>query len=730
MTDRGQTIKWALLASLLLLVVILARHLTTNKREDRPQSLPAKRTSLETRTSRLSRTQEAVPTPPKQKAATPRALKTQPESPTSGALVLAGNVLNDQNQPVKGALVSAFTPPLDDTQEPQLLGTTKSDASGRYQLGIAARPPELLARATAEHSAPDEILLNVSTNTTSASGPLFKSADFRLVEGQEVTGIVMDSQYKPIAGAEIQLIGDMSAHRSLLDPDRRIVTRVTHSAPDGTFTITGVSLGNNVHVSAPNHPATSVKVDNLEKLLRIRLSNANATIDGHVYRLESREPLAGAKIQLIPNGNEELALDEPSANSAADGSFHFDAVPAGQYSFAAEKGNLHLCFDEPVAPPTVAAGPNTTQPVSLFLYEGRTLIGRITDSVTKRPIEGVEVKLFQEPGRGAMTDSSGFYRMENAYTTYPYGWMAAVVRKSGYVTARESSPHGGFANAPSFEIVQLDATSKESSWDFEMKPIVTVSGRVVIQGGDAVPGAKVQALQHSLEPETQFSDHQGHFDFVGVAGDYTILQADSPGLGLGYSGPIRIGDGNSTQVEIVLRETVKITGRVLDEGRAPVQGAQVIWKGQEPGSQGVAETSVDGSFAFDSIPRNGVSFSAKKDPEFLPTASIVANLAEGAPAEDINLVLSKPHTLRGTVTDEAGNPIPQASVFAASGSYSNGATDDAGSFHLERVPSTIERVSVFHKGHKRVQLTKVPAAEELHIVMKSEPADSNTTGSR
>ncbi len=70
------------------------------------------------------------------------------------------------------------------------------------------------------------------------------------------------------------------------------------------------------------------------------LAQPGAVLDGTVLRADRATPIAGAKIHLADARTGELVRSAPTGD---DGSFHLDALPAGEYDIAVEAdGGLYV----------------------------------------------------------------------------------------------------------------------------------------------------------------------------------------------------------------------------------------------------------------------------------------------------------------------------------------------------------------------------------------------------
>jgi len=117
-----------------------------------------------------------------------------------------------------------------------------------------------------------------------------------------------------------------------------------------------------------------------------------------------------------------------------------------------------------------------------------------------------------------------------------------------------------------------------------------------------------------------------------------------------------------------LQSKATIRGRVLDTGGQPVAGATVSAK--DGGRSRVITTDVDGRFALTDVPTGSVTVDAYKtgyvqsrhgaQTSQLPALPIT--LTNGQIVDGVDIVLPRASALSGTVVDEAGEPMEDASV--------------------------------------------------------------------
>jgi hypothetical protein len=124
---------------------------------------------------------------------------------------------------------------------------------------------------------------------------------------------------------------------------------------------------------------------------------------------------------------------------------------------------------------------------------------------------------------------------------------------------------------------------------------------------------------------------------------------------------VPVGQPESLNATVVIKRGFVITGRVTDSENNPVVHATVKEHHNFGYRKLSAETDADGVFAL-----VGVADPIKLPVELVVEAKGMAPQLQTvqllAPTNSANFVLAKGKIFRGRVADEAGNPIPEASV--------------------------------------------------------------------
>ena len=303
-----------------------------------------------------------------------------------GAMVLAlstaaaqddvpGRVLDLEGRPVPGARIYEMTGAKESRDPP--LSTT--DAAGRFSIPRAKLGAPLHARC--EGFGP------TFSQRFAAPPPGGEPLTLRFTElGRDLTGIALDPDGKPAAGAEIRVAGGKKpANRGEMDVAPPFVAI---AGADGRFRIAGVSRRQLVvFAKLAGSPMWRGGVPRSEAgdtyELRVGFA-AGARVEGRVVDAESR-PVAGARVRTSIEG------EESSATTDAAGVFALEGLRAGEAEFSA--------FSEAHgdAQWTTTLEPGAKTSWSPTLVAARTVRVRVVDAES-RPVPGRRVRLQTSEG--------------------------------------------------------------------------------------------------------------------------------------------------------------------------------------------------------------------------------------------------------------------------------------------------------------------------------------------
>lgn len=384
-----------------------------------------------------------------------------------------------------------------------------------------------------------------------------------LAAGTLVTGIVVDPEQRPVAGADIWLSSYGNHTRG---------TIVAQSGADGRFVIRGVAPWRYVGARAAGHvPSPLETVDNdapAAMELRLQLGGEGAAVRGVVVRpgdatSEAKEvPVAGAVVWVGPEGGWPGPDPRRSGNgppplelvTAADGTYSAADLPPGTTPVAVRAegwspwhGWFKAASGETVELRTVLS-PSATIEGTVRGPDGAALAGaEITAVRGYDDVDWVQTK----------SDAAGHFVLRDI--------------SLGEVLARASAKDLG-EDKRTFHVLP----GKSYAWDPVLSLGSSIVGRVVDESGESVEGLNLQA-----DPES----HNGRRRTASVAADgrFVLTNCDSPPYELSvfarnWSFPplltvpgVKPGPDELRLVLVAgLRNLATVTGRVVDaRGRTP-----------------------------------------------------------------------------------------------------------------------------------------------------------------
>jgi hypothetical protein len=206
----------------------------------------------------------------------------------------------------------------------------------------------------------------------------------------------------PVAGAVL----------GLWLPGGRTVTTVAQSDEGGRFAL-GLPEGDGPYTLKTRHPAegeATMTIDGPGEYL-VELPGGGY-IEGHVVDA-GRDPVQLFAVSAEPRARRMMARPVAQSFDAGDGAFRLGPITAGTYALRAAAEGFQP--GEPVEV-EVEAG-QVRSGVVLVMKASGTLVGRVTDAATRRPIEGALIVPAEwnngdlAESVGALTDADGRYRL-------------------------------------------------------------------------------------------------------------------------------------------------------------------------------------------------------------------------------------------------------------------------------------------------------------------------------
>jgi len=276
--------------------------------------------------------------------------------------------------------------------------------------------------------------------------------------------------------------------------------------------------------------------------------------------------------------------------------------------------------------------------------------GIVIDKNTAKPIQGASLG-FQKDEL-VLTDENGEFNL-----VVPIPWPEVPVDYSPevpvYVTA---------ANYASQRVVVHVEKDKMKEVTIELSPGSKLIGKVIDPNNQPIQGAEVCVLEYTTSIPV-ITDAEGKFEIDGVNPAYpspriNVHHSLYPSVSIEFQ-PAPVGQ--SVYKEIVLKPGVIVFGQATDSNGEPVQGVTVgntdsplMWNVKK------YETKEDGTYVLDNIDTDELTLWAVHD-NYAPFVSRTT-IDMNQPQKQIDIKLSDPSQLKGTVLDDTGNPVTRIFV--------------------------------------------------------------------
>ncbi len=519
-----------------------------------------------------------------------------------------------------------------------------------------------------------------------------------LTKPNELGGVVVDQDDKPVAGATVFVAGGAynakdGERQSLVGPfSRKLITTTTDES--GQFTIDALSVGATFEIGAekegyatvtsfnPQMRSETLHYSGGDKDIKLVMP-IGAKVSGKVVEEGSDKPVAGLPVMIRGTRTAPYFQAAPSI-SKEDGAFAVDSLIPDSYTvgLAMHRSKVADWVANPVKL-TLGAG-HVKDDVKVEVSKGVLLEFKVTEEKTGKPVEKASVSARDERSKewaSGITNAEGIALIR----VMPGQHTIGGPYKQGY-SSKSSQETITVAGGATRRIeLTLDEARK-------------VTGVVRDPDGEPVDGAKVSVLPGGIRDIS--CDSEGKFEIIWDRSFWDeretvfcfVARDEEHNLALA----MEIGDGTKT-LDVKLEPGVVLAGKVVDPDSEGIGDAQLRlmlhvsnW-GTSLG-RGEVKTNDDGTFEIKAIPskhRYNINVNAKgygSNQSDINTDEAVDNrLDVGA----ISLAVAN-LSLTGQIVDAEGNPVANADV--RSGGYGDNQpeqistqSDQQGNFILDGV---------------------------------------------
>ncbi len=404
-------------------------------------------------------------------------------------------------------------------------------------------------------------------------------------------------------------------------------------------------------------------------------------------------PVTKARVQAFNRQTGELVQ---TVFSSEQGDYSL-GLPAGEYEIVVSKPN----FLE--ARQTISLGAGQTLLKDFTLDEAGFVKGTVINLETFEPVAGALVFVLPDSTNRTRTDAQGKYVL-----SLPPGIPFQI----------DASLSGFESNGP------FTVTTSAGDTVFQDILLKAQSGTIrgqVTDGFFPIPEALVKIEELNLE---QLTDENGRFEFVIPPGFYHL--SISKECHFTSKKSVSLVAGEVEQVNVTL-EALKsiITGKVMDVGGFPIEGARVAALGD------TSFFAFSDSAGFYQLCLNGGFFRIEASQVGYLSADTVLVISDGDSLGNLNFILKENFArLTGVVLDTSGNPVSEARVVVQNEHQTlSDTTDINGIYRIRRiVPGNSEIVTQKEGFYGDLQQIFLMGQEQRTLNLTLFPADGFIRG--
>ncbi|NQT01652.1 MAG: carboxypeptidase regulatory-like domain-containing protein [Planctomycetes bacterium] len=541
-----------------------------------------------------------------------------------------------------------------------------------------------------------------------------KELEIQLGLPQELSGLVVDENDKPLSGAQVSIsmlvIGTMRDERGVSGPVAAELFTSTTDA-EGKFKFTKIPPKATAEFIMKKDGRATVgtfkSTGTADQKLNFAAGQADiklvlpveAKIEGIVVEKNTGKPISGIKVMAKQDMNRPLFGQEPII-SKKDGTFGINALVGGRHILQIESSRQKLADWIAESVEVMAEAGKTVSDVKIELSKGGILEVVVTDAVNKKPVEKVSIGVRNQASsqyHGSRTDKDGIARIR----LVPGEYQMSNVYKEGYSRQR-------IQDAVTIE------EGKTERIEYELAGMPKVTGVVRDEKGKPLEGVKLKVCPAGRQDSISQADGTFEADY-----DPGNWPNESPGFilvcryeegNLAVAVPI---DEDIRKLEVTLKPAVILTGKVLDPDGKGIANARINtmirgprW-GSTIGSREPTMTDKEGKFEIRAIPADNKyninttaeGYGENRSEEINTEDAVNNHLDVGT----ITLAVAN-LSVSGMVVDDDDKPVAgvRVSCYSDNQPRRNTQTDTEGKFTLEKVCAGKIRISANKSGTPRL----------------------------
>ena len=620
----------------------------------------------------------------------------QAQSKQAKQITCTGKVVDDQNRPIAGVKVALHEMVYGQTvysYDTKLIGEVTTRADGAFSFSTSV---ETDVYRYGYIVAEKEGLALSFANWRIREGD--KELEIKLSRPEELSGIVVDENDKPVADAQVSIamlfIGTMQEERGVSGPLAiELFTSTTDAA--GKFEFTKIPPKATAEFIMKKDGRATVgtykSTGGANQKLNFAAGQADiklvlpieAKIEGIVVQKDTGKPVSGVQLTARSEQGIPYFRQKPLVPNE-DGKFSINALASGRYILGPAQSTDELAdwVAEPVE--VMAEAGKTVSDVKIELSKGGILEVAVTEAVSKQPVEKA-IAGVRNPAssqyHSSRSDKDGIARIR----LMPGEYQMSNVYKQGYSQQRLQ------------DTVTIE-DGKTERLEYELAGMPKITGVVRDESGKSLEGVKLRVCPMGGSQDAT-SDAEGRFEALYDPGGWGGRETPIPFLvGRYEAGNLAAAveiEEDAREVDIILKPAVTFTGRVVDPDGKGIASARitVMLRGSSWGSsigRGRIMTDEQGKFEIKAIPTEhkytlyvvAEGYGEIHKEEISTDDAVNNHLDVGA----LTLAVAN-LSVSGLVVDNDGKPVAGARIYCSGEgqSRSRTETDIEGKFTLEKV---------------------------------------------